>query len=206
MSRCLIIGNGPSLSTIPLEFLNKYPSIGSNRIYLLNGIRLKYYVAVNSLVVQQFHRDINSQVECPKFISTYSAKWIHNCTKLYPTHEKIFSDKALKVVYEGHNVTYVALQLMYTFGYTELGLIGVDHYYQYTGAPDEERFAGIGDPNHFSPEYFSGVKWHNPNLEASEEAYQLAENFTKKNGRKIVNLTPGTHLDIFEKVPWQDWA
>ena len=31
---CLIIGNGPSLANIPLKFLKKYASFGTNRIYL----------------------------------------------------------------------------------------------------------------------------------------------------------------------------
>jgi len=204
--RCIVIGNGPSLKQIPLEFLKKYDSIGSNRIYLLDGFMPTYYVCVNNLVIQQFHKEINSRVSCPKFISTYGAELIPNCTVIRPTHEKIFSDKAFRVVYEGHNVTYVALQLMYTMGYDEIGLIGVDHHYEYNGAPDEEQIASIEDPNHFAGTYFSGVRWNNPNLEASEEAYKLANDFCNKHGRNIVNLTPSSHLDIFEKVAWTEWA
>ena len=51
---CLIIGNGPSLNDVPLEFLHKYPSFGTNRIYLKEGFTPTYYCSVNPLVISQF--------------------------------------------------------------------------------------------------------------------------------------------------------
>ena len=51
----LVIGNGPSLSDMPLGFLTMYHSFGTNRIYLLDGFMPDYYVAVNNLVIEQFN-------------------------------------------------------------------------------------------------------------------------------------------------------
>jgi hypothetical protein len=62
------------------------------------------------------------------------------------------------------------------------------------------------DHNHFSPDYFTnGASWHAPDLAKSERAYRMAETVYNDNGRKIINLTPGTKLDVFEKGDWQEW-
>ena len=62
------------------------------------------------------------------------------------------------------------------------------------------------DPNHFHPGYFSGgMRWNNPDLEESERSYILARKTFEKAGRRVVNLTPGSQLDIFEREDWQSW-
>jgi hypothetical protein len=58
---CIIIGNGPSLKEIPQDFLKKYPTFGTNRIYAikhLEGFHPVYYASVNPLVLDQFGREM----------------------------------------------------------------------------------------------------------------------------------------------------
>ena len=43
----IIIGNGPSLNKVPKAFLNKYPTIGSNLIYLMEGFTPTYYTNID---------------------------------------------------------------------------------------------------------------------------------------------------------------
>ncbi len=97
------------------------------------------------------------------------------------------------------------MQLAYYFGFTTVLLVGVDHSYKYDGKPNQEMVMNNDDPNHFDPSYFKGQKWNNPDLEKSEISYNLAKVAFEKDGRRIVNLTPGSKLNVFEKGNLNDW-
>lgn len=198
---CLIIGNGPSLNDIPLDFLKKYKSFGSNRIYL--KFTPDYYASVNPLVVEQFCHEID-RMNCVKFITTTNGmNWtVRDSLPLKSNGMPIFSFWPDKWIYEGYTVTYVLMQLAYYMGFTTALLVGVDHRFSYDGKPNEERKLQGNDPNHFDPSYFANVKWNNPDLAGSEKAYRLAKIAWDNNGRKIINLTPNSDLDVF---PFDDW-
>jgi hypothetical protein len=92
-------------------------------------------------------------------------------------------------------------------GFSTVLLVGVDHRYEYQGMPNEEQLAVGPDPNHFDQNYFTGgVRWNLPDLEMSEASYQLAREAFERDGRRIVNLTPGTALDVFPKEKWRKWT
>lgn len=203
----LIIGNGPSLKEIPLDFLKKYPSFGTNRIYLLDGFCpcSSYYVAINPLVIEQSVAQIQA-LPSLKFIRETHAAPFPDCWPLASLPYPTFSHEPARGVYEGHTVTYVCLQLAFYMGFKTVLLVGVDHRYQFDGQPNEERAATGADVNHFHPGYFSdGVKWHNPDLARSERAYRMAKTVYTHAGRKIINLTPGTALEVFEKGDYHAW-
>lgn len=195
---CLIVGNGPSLREVPSKFLFKYDTFGSNRCYI--RFMPDYYVCVNPLVISQNRADIEA-LDCLKFIRDGACGG-------YPLHgvgRKAFSFEPDKWIYEGYTVTFVALQLAYWMGYTTALLVGVDHRYRYDGKPNEKHLLLGGDPNHFDPNYFSGQEWNNPDLERSAQAYQLAKSAYETQGRRILNLTAGTALDVFEKGSIEEW-
>jgi hypothetical protein len=118
---------------------------------------------------------------------------------------KQFSFKPHEYVYEGYTVTFVCMQLAYYFGFTIVLLVGMDHKYIFDGKPNEKKFMIEDDPNHFDPGYFRNQYWNNPDLNQSEASYKLAKTMFEKNGRKIINLTPETELDIFEKDDMEKW-
>lgn len=201
----LVIGNGPSLSSIPLSFLGRYPSIGTNRIYLLEGFTPTYYVAINPLVIEQSVEEI-SAIECEaKFIRAGLHTLIPDTLPVRSTTLPIFSRDPSKWVYEGFTVTYVALQLAFWLGFRTVLLVGVDHNYKFEGQPNEEHILSGPDPNHFSPKYFQGSRWHNPDLVQSEISYQMAQTVFTTEGRRIINITPGSKLDVFPKEDWRDF-
>ena len=119
------------------------------------------------------------------------------------SNEKFYGDPRAGL-YEGHTVTYVAMQIAYWMGFKTVLLVGVDHSYQFGGAPNEERIWEGNDPNHFHPGYFKGKKWNNPDLEKSEAAYRLAKEAFEADGRKIVQIGK-SELDVFEKTDWYTW-
>jgi hypothetical protein len=201
----VIIGNGPSLNSVPLEFLKKYKTFGTNRIYLLPKFTADFYCSVNPLVVQQSAAEINAYKAKAKFITDSEAHRIDNCFPLVSSGLRTFSYNPAAYIFEGHTVTYVCMQLAFHMGFTTVLLVGVDHRFKMDGAPNSETVWQGDDPNHFSPEYFKGTRWNNPDLANSEIAYQLAKKAFEDAGRKIINLTEGSALSIFEKGTVAEW-
>ncbi|MNX67310.1 Beta-barrel assembly-enhancing protease [compost metagenome] len=89
-------------------------------------------------------------------------------------------------------------------GFSEVILIGVDHHFVTSGAPNREVVSEGEDPNHFHPQYFgSGVRWNLPDLENSEVAYTLAREAYTEAGRQILDATLDGRLTVFPKVDYQ---
>lgn len=203
MKRCLIIGNGPSLADVPNEFLAKYPTFGSNRVYL--KFTPHYYACVNPLVIEQYFTEI-AQINCVKYIRASHKHLVPGSAGLHKRNTPAFSKEPLRWIHEGWTVTFVLMQLASWYGFVEVGLIGVDHSYNFDGRPNEKLTANGVDVNHFDPSYFSGGKaWNAPDLVRSEQSYRLAKEAYEADGRKIVNLTAGSQLDVFEKEDINDW-
>lgn len=205
--RCFIIGNGPSLKGMELSPLRNEYTFGLNRIYILFpeiGFKTTYLVSVNHLVLKQSGSDISS-LNIPKFISARGKNdveedqntiFIRNC----PWGLK-FSKDPPWCVSDGATVTYVAMQLAYFMGFSQVILIGVDHSFSTEGPPGKEVSLKGDDPNHFSGRYFgSGYRWELPDLEMSEMAYQLARKVYAEDGREIIDATVEGKLQVFPKV------
>lgn len=189
----IVIGNGPSLKEVPCEFLDRFPTLGSNRIYL--RYIPTYYAVINELLIQQFADEIN-EVPSIKFAREFTT------IKAYPLHlieTPMFSYAPTKWLYDGHNTTFVLLQLAFFMGFKRVYLVGVDHRYAFEGQPNERLYMAGDDPNHFSPEYFKGSEWQAPDLAVSEQAYKMAKEAYDLNKREIINLTPGSALNVFDR-------
>jgi hypothetical protein len=185
---------------VSIEFLCHYPTFGTNRVYL--KFTPTYYVAINPLVIQQNSLEI-ARLSCPKFIR--AGMGIPSYSLYSNAHKGLFSFDPLTWVNEGWTVTYVCLQLAYYMGFTTVLLVGVDHRYQFDGKPNEKRLFEGDDPNHFDPSYFKGQEWNNPDLARSAKAYARAREVYERDGRRIVNLTPGSDLDVFERGRIDEW-
>jgi hypothetical protein len=209
--RCFIIGNGPSLSKMDLLPLKKEITFGLNRIYLLFdrlGFSVTYFVSVNPYVVEQSAEAIE-RLPCTKFIGWDAGRLLSVTpdTVLIRSRSgpRFCTDVSTQGVWEGATVTYVAMQIAYFMGFSEVILIGVDHDFKTTGEPNELVVSQGADPNHFDPNYFGkGMRWQLPDLETSKVAYVLAKEAYEKTGRRIVDATVGGKLAIFPKVRYED--
>ena len=201
----VIIGNGPSLRNVPLEFLKKHKTFGTNRIYLLPDFTATYYASVNPLVVQQSAAEINAYGAQAKFVTDGEASLIDGAYPLMSVGSRIFSYNPAAYIFEGFTVTYVCMQLAFHMGFETVLLVGVDHRFKMDGPPNSETVWQGDDPNHFSPEYFKGARWNNPDLPNSEASYRLAKKAYEDAGRRIVNLGPDSALTIFEKGTVAEW-
>lgn len=203
MKTALIIGNGPSLADIPNEFLSKYPTFGSNRVYL--KFTPDYYACVNPLVIEQYYTEI-ARMDSIKFIRASHTHLVPGSIGLHKSTQAPFSTDPLVWYHEGWTVTFVLMQLAYWFKYRRIGLIGVDHRYTFDGKPNQELKAQGADVNHFDPDYFAaGTKWNAPDLARSQQSYRIAKAVFERDGREIINLTPGSALTVFECEDWQTW-
>ncbi len=207
--RCVIVCNGPSLNAMDLTVLRSEVVIGLNKIHLglkRFGFYPRYLVAVNALVVEQ-SREALAAMSCVKFIGGRAAghlpldAFTHHLKVLGPPD--IFSTDIEVGVREGGTVTHVALQLAYYMGFAEVILIGMDHRYDFSGAPHEKRRLEGPDVNHFSPEYFSGRDWQNPDLAQSEESYAAARSAYEAAGRQILDATVDGACTIFRKADYR---
>ena len=202
---CVIVGNGPSLKDVPLDFLKKYPTFGSNRIYLREGFTPTYYICVNPLVRTQYIQDI-LPLPCVKFLGGGpTIVEDGNIFNLHSVNVPMFSYAPANWIYEGYTVTFVAMQIAYFMGFETVLLVGVDHRYEFDGKPNEGMMMVGDDPNHFDPNYFKGAIWNNPDLEHSEEAYKLALRAYESTGGRIFNLTPCSALNVFETQHLEAW-
>jgi len=207
--RCFIIGNGPSLRNTDLAKLKNEFTIGMNRIYLMFpelGFQTSYYLSVNDLVIEQCAADIQT-LKMPRFVSWRSRQWLQpqqDLFFLYTTYTgPRFNPDAAGRLWEGATVTYVALQLAFFLGFSQVILIGVDHTFATKGKPNTTVVSEGDDPNHFSPAYFGkGFRWQLPDLDTSEAAYRLARTAYEKAGRQVLDATIGGKLTVFDKVDY----
>jgi len=203
---CVIIGNGPSLNAVPNELLAKYPTFGTNRIYL--RLTPSFYVSVNPLFLKQRVDEV-AAVPCPKFLSAQFAGPEDYVLNSMST--PMFSYDPSSWIYEGHTVTFVCMQLAFFMGFTTVLLVGVDHFYTFDGQPNQPLLMTGDDPNHFDPNYFKGMDWNAPDLARSEEAYIMAKKAFEDDGRRIINLVPGnegaleSHLKVFPLDIYRGW-
>jgi hypothetical protein len=208
--RCFILGNGPSLRRTDLTRLRHETTFGMNRIYLAfgaMGFPTTYYVAVNTLVIEQCAHDIRS-LAMPKFVTWRGRRWLRGDRNIVfldtdYTGRPTFSPDVRNRVFEGSTVTYVALQLAFHFGFDEVILIGVDHKFDRTGPVNATVLSEGDDRDHFDPGYFGrGFRWQLPDLGASEQAYRLARDAFTSAGRRVLDATIDGHLTVFPKVDY----
>lgn len=209
--RCFILGNGPSLRQTDLSRLRGEVTFGMNRIYLAfeeMGFPTTYYVAINTLVVEQCAEEILG-LPMPKFATWRGRRWLGSRPDLIYldtdyTGRPTFARDVRGRVFEGSTVTYVALQLAYHMGFEQAVLIGVDHRFSARGPANATVVSQEGDRDHFSPAYFGpGFRWQLPDLEASEVGYRLARAAYEADGRRVLDATIGGALEVFPKVEYE---
>ncbi len=209
--RCIIIGNGPSLNKVDFELLKGQWTIGTNRIYLLgekHDFEPTFYCCVNPNVIDQFGQDIQA-LRSVKFVRDHRRELVGDDGKtFFMTSEPraCFVEELQEQRWsEGWTVTYCAMQVAFYLGFSEVVLVGVDHYFTRKGTPNKLVEETASDPNHFDPNYFGpGVKWQYPDLERSERSYRLARATFGEAGRRIYDATVDGHLLVFQKVKLED--
>ena len=127
----IIIGNGPSLSAIPNELLEKYTSFGCNRIWERDRFEPNYFVAVDGWVPEENefeYRRLTSTTFLPEgfkweadfyFRQDYHPMWLME-KDLHPGYLR---EKGIGWV----GVTHAMLQLAFFMGFQRFLCVGLDN-------------------------------------------------------------------------------
>jgi hypothetical protein len=202
---CAILGNGPSMRGFDPARLDGTLTFCLNRGYLLwedSGRQPSFFVAVNDLVIDQFHREI-AALPCPLFLPWIFRdrfRGVPNAVFFEIRNDQRFITDARRGVAPCATVTVAALQLAYHMGFETVTLLGVDHRFKTAGPPHALIRQRGDDPNHFRGDYFGdGTAWHLPDLRQSERGYAMAKAAFEAAGRQVVNATPNSALDVFAR-------
>lgn len=206
---CVVIGNGPSMRGFDLSRIAGLHAFCLNRGYLMwneQGLTPDFVVAVNPLVIGQFAAGLQAAGRlrfAPWLLRGNFDAADDDLVFFEERWDRAFLTDARDGVASLATVTNTALQLAWHMGFSTVVLLGIDHRFAAAGRgrPNELVVQDRDDVDHFRPDYFApGTRWHLPDLAASEAGYALARRAFEGAGRRIVNATPGTGLDIFEKA------
>lgn len=221
---CFVIGMGPSLLVEDLVRLGAYKTFACNKIYLAYEDiewRPTYYTVSDVLVAKQ-NRDAISQVSArklfPSFIRQLLADqkdivWIPCAVprEFQPGCGVGFStDLTRGIQPNGYSVIYDQLQIAYHMGFSTVYLIGVDFSFSTPKFTDEECahgriLEGQGEVNHFHKDYRKkGEKWTEPRLDKQKIAFSVAKKAYEADGRKVLNASRSTMLDVFDRIDFDD--
>ncbi len=207
--RCVIVCNGPSLNAMDLGFLRQEIVLGMNKIHLgldRFGFYPRYLAVANALVAEQSRAALQA-MSCIKFVGARAAAQLaqdaftHHLPILGPP--TVFSTDIARGVREGGTVTHMALQIAHYMGFAEVVIIGMDHRYAFDGKPHQVRHHDGPDLNHFSPDYFAGKDWMNPDLARSERSYAEARRVFEAGGRQIIDATVDGACTVFERADYR---
>ncbi|MDA0315708.1 MAG: hypothetical protein O3A40_10495 [Bacteroidetes bacterium] len=207
--KCIIVGNGPSLNQHDFRLMRGNFMIGSNYIFM-NREKMGYYpdliTASNFLVVEQRLKEF-LDVPVPKIFPFYMYNLVGSHDNVYYVnlnHISEFSENIGLWASTRSTVTFFNLQLAYYLGFAETFLIGVDNTYtQSTKAEGKVLNQEEDDPNHFSPEYFKGLKWQSADPDNMAMVYTFAKKFFDKAGRKVSNAGIGGALEVFPRLDYK---
>jgi hypothetical protein len=212
-NRAVILCNGPSLLKVDFDALRNSGvyCFGLNKINLLfekTEFRPSCVVAVNQFVIEQ-NASFYNTTELPLFLSNCGVGLVRgrpNVAFLSSTVFPKFSRDCSVGIFAGGTVTFVALQLAFHMGFTDVALVGADHNFATKGPANQTVVSGEKDESHFDPNYFAGgVKWQLPDLLQSEVAYTMARDMYAAFGRRVVNATEGGKLEVFDRMPVSDF-
>lgn len=215
-ARCFLLGCGPSLNRMDLSKLKNEYVMGVNGTYLLQNVTIDYLCSVSNIFWKD-HIDGLSSFQCKRmFLAPYiqiqpaaPVTWLRSVPE--SAYARVgerpwfFSKEAHRYVCLGGTVIAVCLQLLYHMGFQEVITLGLDHDYNLT--PEEAQKQGFLKTAstlqaHFLDNYYNPNTQVHIDVPASERAYRLSLEAFESDGRKILNATPGTKLDIFPRVEY----
>lgn len=220
--KCIIVGNGPSLTSKDLDAIcdANIITFGTNRIFkifLSTKWRPTYYVVEDPDIIRGFCDEIDAVPSKIKFIPL-QIKWYETRKKfkdvLYfwqnydpkKNFKYSFSSNIDKQIDHTGTVTCTCIIIAAYMGFSEINLIGVDHSYSWQTDEKGNVVANKTIKNHFcenyNDEYFYKVE--PPNLGKTTHSYANMRAYCDEHDIKIFNATRGGKLEAFERKSLDD--
>ncbi|MCK5614086.1 DUF115 domain-containing protein, partial [Candidatus Pacearchaeota archaeon] len=219
--KCFIVGNGPSLNKMNLDWMAGEYSFALNRIGLIYEHtiwRPTYFVQVNEISKFnpphmfeeqiQIHHDmgipviINSDFgenSCPRHqkYRDMDNRYFMRCWggRDAPFSEKHWSSDISKTATKPGSCLMALIQIACYMGFNKIFLIGCDLGYKDT--------KGV-DVNHFTQDYnYMDTEAHIHNT-IMLSSHQLAKKMTAPQGVEILNATEGGFLEIYPRISFAE--
>ena len=229
----VVICNGPSLSSVPNEWLDQFPTFGSNRVWLkyhpsvlatldlkmvhngilqqemLVGFEGSDEIYVSGVVADRLGRD-NLPDNCHEF------KAWNNIMNPDGSLQPAFSIDPLEMIVSGGTVTYGLLQLAFWTGFRKILVVGCNHTFRdirgdhFDSKYNEE--VGIPyDQDQTDPSAAASVPgewfWNEENFVAKVNMfYGVAQKIYEDHDGEIINCTPDTKCPVFRVDDWRNYG
>ncbi len=212
--RCFLLGSGPSLASLDPAQLDGEVVMSLNGASQLEGLRSDYFMTVAHEWWQQNIQWLDSQkVGTRRFLPPY----VGCCDDGIPTSRmrvaspaeatirgldvpQAFCSDAARLVYLGGTVVFPALQVLFYLGFAEVVLLGIDHSYAHADEEAVQNSVPSSSLEHFKPDYYTDPLRIHCDIPAMERAYRMALGAWEVGGRRLLNATPNTRLDIIPQV------
>lgn len=217
--RCFLLGCGPSLNKVDLTQLKGHTVMGVNGAALIENLQLDYFVTVSNFFWAS-HQEQLKALSCRRFVPYFLKEhidsdsptvWLNTISA--SDHEMLevpkpwkFSYSPERYVFLGGTVIFVCLQILYYLGFKEVVILGLDHDYgiAHNTVGKSGQYVDSGQLNaHFRKDYYRQGEQVHIDIHGMERAYSLAENAYQQSGRSILNASPGTKLEIFQKADFE---
>jgi hypothetical protein len=192
---CIAIANGPSLKDVPNEFLESYVTFGVNKIWL-KEFAPTYYVATDN-IMGQYLNPFMLRLKCREYFLNPKIRKHSSVGNpiLHVTKDEgvVFSYDPLKWVSNGSGtVMFTVLHIAYLMGFSTVLMVGLDHSGNEHFHPSYDLFGMAGKT----------YTWVPKNV---DRGYQVCLDAYEADGRRIINLTPDSKCDVFEKQDIELW-
>ncbi len=216
--RCVIVGNGPSLSVEDVENINCVSFASNNIVRMFDNTtwRPDYYMIIDSFALYNLRDTIPTIKNCKSVFLDIAAKKIvkkNEFTKYiyvhFPYLVDAFSDKQISVSDDISNhfgycatVTGCLIQLAIYMGFKEIILLGIDHDYN-VYYDKHNKIVTKQTENYF---YNNSDKkyWNITVMHLLDTAYRLCQELAIKKNVKIYNATRRTKLNAFPRVDFDE--
>lgn len=209
--RAFIIGSGPSLNLQDLMPLKNEITFTCNRGHLIwprIGGPSRYWCVEDVLDVQQWSAEFRRLSGTIKLIADDIGELGDGSVLIPFTRERFTVEQGPKFALEppfmwGATVSYMMIQLAAYMGCNPVYLLGHDFSYRRPQKRDDAD-AGVWhnhgeDLDHFNPSYWpEGSTAFQVDLKRMHAAFVAACTACDAIGVRIVNLTPGSKLDVFD--------
>jgi hypothetical protein len=215
----VLVCNGPGLKNVPVQFLDKYPTLGCNRITLMYPeFCPSYYFGMGSnqldtpekratilptIMDDRCKAAFMNRLLIHEFAHTNKCySWLGG--KVYNASDdqlRSFSLNPLYVVGLGYTMAFPMLQVAYYMGFETILIVGMDHDYPDTSA---KHFYNDEDAPLFetAPGPYSVEAWRR----GADTVLAKCRDVYAKAGRRIVNLSTPTKCDLFETGKLEEWS
>jgi len=223
---CVVVAMGPSLRTGDLDLFKNHKTFACNKIFLSypeTSWRPDYYLIVDHLVALQNREEIlggdfsQTQRLFPPFI--HRALGSPQDAIRYPyrgnfSKEKIpvFPEDIVRGIFShGCTVVFDMIQFAHLMGFETVYIVGLDFSFNYSQQDKTEEMSrsgkvlvSQGETNHFHKDYRKpGEQWTLPDMEGQRAAFRYAKAAFEANGRKLLNASRKSELDVLEKVDFE---